>query len=178
MADEARVAGVETERLLRLGCWLALAGVVGILLMSLGEGSGVLHFFITGLLAAIAALVAGALLGVIFGSPETVGRVVISAKEVAEGGSGARQTDDWYSDNAAIDRIATWLTGAIIALGLANFNSWAARFDQAAAEVSTEMRASGALSAALRVAERDVERAAAALETPRRPHRARRTTPN
>lgn len=97
------------------------------------------RFLATGFFAALVASTCGSVVGLIFGIPETAGRTQIIAKDAAEGRAAVADTGDWFVDNSSLERIATWLTGAIIALTLANFNAWMDRFDTASISIGHEM---------------------------------------
>lgn len=129
------------DRMIRTVSRVMLVGMGGLALMALGQAGWAagLRLFLVGLLAAITAAGVGAIVGLIFGIPETTGRVIVSASDAAEGKAAARDTTDWFSDNSALERIAVWLTGAIIALTLVNFDNWVGRYNHAAAIVTEEM---------------------------------------
>ena len=104
--------------------------------------SGLRYLFIGGM-TAIAGLGCGGLVGLVFGLPESTPYVV--ANQPTPGGVGTPSVSqpaagDWYRDSSSLERIATWLTGAIIALSLANFDGWTARFDRTAISIGLAMQ--------------------------------------
>lgn len=130
---------------------VATIGGTGILLLILqafaqSSWSAGLRFVYIGGMTAIAGLGLGGLVGLIFGLPESTPIVVANAPPKDDGASAAAQpaSGDWYRDSSSLERIATWLTGAIIALSLANFESWTARFDRTAMSIGLAMQGSTA----------------------------------
>ncbi|MGP1354532.1 MAG: hypothetical protein ACTS1Z_14545 [Parasphingopyxis sp.] len=130
-----------SDTVFRFVVYTALTGLAILFVMALGQGSfdAVVRFLFIGLLAAIAAFCVGVLLGLIFGVPETTGRVSIEPADAAAGNGATRETSDWYSDNSALERVSIWLTGAIIGLSLVNFNNWVERFESTAELITSEM---------------------------------------
>jgi hypothetical protein len=130
---------------------IATAGMVLLIAQSFGQDSlraGWRYLFIGGM-AAIGGLGVGGLVGLIFGLPESAPVVVAAAATTTTGVSASPPTlspppatGDWYRDSSSLERIATWLTGAIIALSLANFNSWTTRFEHAATSIGLAMQGS------------------------------------
>lgn len=122
---------------------VGLLGLVLLLAMAFGQpdsAAGSRYLFVGGL-AALAGLGLGGVIGLIFGLPES-SQVVISpaATDSKEAATADTPTSpDWYQDSSSLERIATWLTGAIIALSLANFDGWTTRFDRAALAVGAMM---------------------------------------
>ena len=138
----------ETSRIEQVLRGLAVAGATGILLLAVeafgqpGWAAGARYLFVGGL-AALTGLGLGVVVGLVFGLPESS---PVVAGVVSDGQNGSTSTtgtsapsNDWYRDSSALERIATWLTGAIIALSLANFDAWTERFDRAAVAVGAMM---------------------------------------
>lgn len=151
---------VQIERALS---WVVLISLVGFLvigLLAFAQPSNGWRFFGLGALAALVASGAGFLLGMLFGLPASNARVTVvneapaahteaggrpaSSSPVTATGTTAsagsrRGSDDWYRDNTSLEQIAQWLTGAIVALSLANFDSWIGRFNNVAHSLSCTM---------------------------------------
>ena len=140
----ASVQAVQTERALRLVRAAMIGGAVAIAALALGQPrGGELALLTVGLLAALAAGVVGGTLGLLFGMPASVSRVTVVAAAPAADASHAVATrpaeNDWYRDNDALESISKWLTTAIVALSIANYNSFANHFDTLAAAVTAAM---------------------------------------
>ncbi|MDY0749150.1 pYEATS domain-containing protein [Paucibacter sp. R3-3] len=137
--------------------------VVGFLLLTVQSVSQASwrYLFIGGM-TAIAGLGCGGLVGLIFGLPESTPVVVSPQPKSDATAASPPASEDWYRDSSSLERIATWLTGAIIALSLANFESWTVRFDRAA--VSIGMAMEGTSSADLAAASIRAAKAQATLD--------------
>lgn len=140
----------QIERALNWIWVIFFLGLIVIGLLSLGRPqSGRLHFFATAALAGICALGFGGAFGLLFGLPTSSGRtMVVTARPSGETtggattpatGSQATADDGWYRDNTSLEQIAQWLTAAIVALSLANFDGWVKRFDHLAEAVTCAM---------------------------------------
>jgi hypothetical protein len=119
--------------------------------------TAVLATLTLGLFAALAAAAAGAALGFLFALPSSAARVVVAPPPApAPPGDGAiesagaaaqqaaaREVEDWFRDNTALERLSDWLVGAIIALSLANFEAWRLRLQELAVEVTRAMGIGG-----------------------------------
>lgn len=149
---EGELVAPQIERALNWIWFVFFVGLVVIGLLALGRPEGArLHFFATSALAGICALGAGSAFGLLFGLPTSSGRVTVVAANPVSGAPGtagapaatphATAEDDWYRDNTSLEQIAQWLTTAIVALSLANFNGWVNRFDHVAKSVTCAMYA-------------------------------------
>ena len=138
----------QTSRIEQVLRGLAVAGAAGILLLAIeasgqpGWAAGARYLFVGGL-AALTGLGIGVVVGLVFGLPESSPVMPGVVPDSQNGGAPAAgptaPSTDWYRDSSALERIATWLTGAIIALSLANFDAWTERFDHAAVAVGAMM---------------------------------------
>jgi hypothetical protein len=121
---------------------LVIVGFLLLIVLSVSQASW--RYFFIGGMTAIAGLGCGGLVGLIFGLPEST-PVVVSLPPKSDGAAAAAPSpasEDWYRDSSSLERIATWLTGAIIALSLANFDGLTARFDRTAFSIGLAMQGS------------------------------------
>lgn len=133
-----------------------LAGVVVLAVFAVGQ-KAVLATLTLGLFAALASAAAGAALGFLFALPSSAARVVVApppapappddgaieSAGAAAQQAAAREVEDWFRDNTALERLSDWLVGAIIALSLANFEAWRLRLQELAVEVTRAMGIGG-----------------------------------
>lgn len=120
------------------GMGLGLAALLLLALAQPGFTQGA-RFFVIGLFAAVSATALAGIVGMIFALPETAGRAPVPAPDAADGKTGTAASADWFVDNSSLERIATWLTGAIIALSIANFEAWTSRLQTVARAIGAAM---------------------------------------
>jgi hypothetical protein len=114
-----------------------------------------------GLFAASASAAAGAALGFLFALPSSAARVVVAPSPAPAPGAppgegmetatpaasaqaaAARDIEDWFRDNTALERLSDWLVGAVIALSLVNFEPWRLRLQALAVDVTNGMGLTG-----------------------------------
>ncbi|MFN3288294.1 MAG: hypothetical protein ACK40H_07570, partial [Sphingomonadaceae bacterium] len=151
-----QTGGLTVERVIDGIGKAMLAGVVVLAVFAVGQ-KAVLATLTLGLFAALAAAAAGAALGFLFALPSSAARVVVAAPPPApappdDGATesagaaaqqAAREVEDWFRDNTALERLSDWLVGAIIALSLANFEAWRLRLQELAVEVTRAMGIGG-----------------------------------
>lgn len=92
-----------------------LAGVLGILVYSWAERSWIV--LACSLLVAVAAVIAGALVGFIFGIPKSIATATSSAA------SGTATATSEYQGNSNLEQISDWLTKILVGAGLVQLGS-------------------------------------------------------
>ena len=148
--DERRI-----ERALSWILGVFLFGFLLIAVIAMGQAPPLRWpFFGTATLAALAALAVGVALGLLFGLPiRTQTHVVTTPATPASPGTapdtaGATApqptgSQSWYTDNTSLEQIAQWLTTAIVALTLVNFDGWMDRFETTAQSLTCAMYQQG-----------------------------------
>ena len=144
------------ERALMWILGVLLTGFVLIVILAGGQAKPVqAPFFGTAALAALASLGVGIALGLLFGLPiRTATHAVATTTAAATPGSTAgtdpapspqpvAASQSWYTDNTSLEQIAQWLTTAIVALTLVNFDGWMDRFETTAKTLTCSMYQQG-----------------------------------
>lgn len=108
-----------------IGVLLALAVSAVLAVSERGGGWGAI------LGTVVCALLAGALLGFLFGIPRSL--ATVSANGAAAGGSGARSG---FSHNTNLEQISDWLTKIVVGIGLVEARNIAEGFSQLSADVA------------------------------------------
>lgn len=135
VTETARTIG----RLITLGRFLLVAIMIcGVIRWRTDGAAEGMTFAIWGLIAAIGALLAGMLLGLLFGLP-AVRKIEVTG--AGQSRSGDSEISTGYSESTSLEQIATFLVTSIVALSLVNFDKWVDRFNVLSANLTSTMMA-------------------------------------
>lgn len=162
------------ERALKWILSVILIGLLAIAVLTIGRPPEAQASFLgIAALAALASLGVGGALGLLFGLPIRNDRPPPPPPPIT-GANLPQQPhgESWYKDNTSLEQIAQWLTTAIVALTLVNFDGWVGRFDKAARALTCalyEQHAGTQASGAPGAASANPAPTQAPVSTPQRP---------
>ena len=133
---------VQTQRAINAVLGLSAFGILAIaaFAVTLGTGRG-LSFFAWSILSALASVLLGGVLGLLFGLPTTR---KVETRPASPNGLG--RTASSYEESTSLEQIADWLTKIIVGLTLTQFATWSTAFDRISQTLTHDLLCPGAAS--------------------------------